>query len=200
VSALAKLRTGDPRFLARSRQACLELAEQARAFQGDRAFDNPKAAAVAHETGHCIAYAHEGIRIKGVSVWQVATQGRKGWIGNTESPAWKITPTTPSEGVMQQAAFTLAGWVAEMFLAAEDFRCASSLDEVVLTQALIGAACARAGGGDPREEFLRLIDRLVAIFDLNRSVAEGLMERLSRVGRIKGRVLQEILGKVQRLD
>jgi hypothetical protein len=67
----------DPATKAWAREVLGEQIKQLLASDGPRAFEMPRSAAIAHETGHAITGAHEGIPVRGVRIWPVSLSPQK---------------------------------------------------------------------------------------------------------------------------
>jgi hypothetical protein len=173
--------------------------------EGPRAFDMPRSAALAHEAGHAIVFAHDGIEVECVAIWHGThpMTGIPAWCGGTfeRKRRWKLGPQSPLDDVLKRAGFMIAGEAGEAVLDPDGYRRGSSLDEVVGSQALVAAyappAAAEARGGETLWRKVRA--RSAAIIYYNKAVARDLIERLDRTQTVRGRALKEILARVQLL-
>ena len=116
--------------------------------QGPAAFDCPKTTACVHEAGHCIVYAIQGIVPERVSIKCRRRQGREYWGGVTMGPPDPpIDKHSDVRGDYEIASLKCAGFIAEMIFGDEEFRMASSLDEMLLVK-LIATTIAGKNGDD----------------------------------------------------
>ncbi len=105
------------------------------AEEGARAFEMPRSAAIAHEAGHAIVGAHEGLIIVNVEVFRRDGIWGPIWCGRTDEPGpWGFEATTPIATMLARVRYMLAGLAAEYLFEPDGARSGSSLDEIVLTQ------------------------------------------------------------------
>jgi hypothetical protein len=119
-------------------------AETTRIFQkhGAAAFGSPKQSAAIHEAGHTVIAAYIGRRPKRVRIKQSEADM---WLGLTECYE-RPRLDTPAK-LLREARFIYAGVAAEMMFD-PNFREASSLDEVIMSQ-LVADQAAQELGTDP---------------------------------------------------
>jgi hypothetical protein len=104
---------------------------------GIRAFQNPRSAAIAHETGHAIVGTHDEFKIKYIAIWSAGmVHGAEGWMGITKESErrWSFSPQTPLLTALNRVCYIIAGEAGEVILDPDNYRKGSSLDEVVLSQ------------------------------------------------------------------
>jgi hypothetical protein len=178
-----------------------EAVREILADEGLQAFEMPKSAALAHEVGHCIVGAHEGLCIVEVKVFE-----RDGaWCGITnESSNWHIDPdNTPTKTALGRARYLAAGLAGEAVLDPENLRRGSSLNELVLVQMLCAGIWqqrrAEFGGVHAPEVLWQSVWRQTCcIIKRNENVAHGMMRKLERSGRLYGKPLAASLRRVSR--
>jgi hypothetical protein len=182
--------------------ACVvEAAERVLASEGLRAFEMPRSAALAHETGHAIVGAHEGLTIVEVGVFERAADV---WSGvTTESSTWSVDANTPTATALGRARYLIAGIAGEAVLDPDNCRSGSSLDEIVLSQALLGGIWTkrRADFADvehPSDLWQACWQQTCCIVKLNENVGRDLIRKLERRGRLYGKPLAASLRRVAR--
>ena len=106
--------------------------ETARVFRehGPQSFGSTKPASAIHEAGHVVIGTMIGKRVKRVRLKQDSGL----WLGLTECHGRPLL-NTPTK-ILKEARWIYAGIAAEMLFAKDDFREASSLDEVIMAQYL----------------------------------------------------------------
>jgi hypothetical protein len=117
------------------------------ATQGLRAIENPLSAAVVHEAGHAVLYAAYGHEVRSLKVWQKKRGAQRGhWVGFTTAGAGlRIRPDTRVESDFLYATIVLSGVLAEQMFDHQNFREASSLDEIAKTRALASNIALQTG-------------------------------------------------------
>jgi hypothetical protein len=199
----------------------LSLAQSAFELQGNAAFTNPRSAAIAHETGHAMVFASEGMPLRYVKVWPIKrSETRKAiktrhpgledvrmekvanWIGVTvpiNNEEFSVSPFTPPALALYHARTTIAGWVGEMLFDRSNFRLGSSLDEIAVVRQLAYTVSLKLGL--PMEQVM-MEYIMLPVFNLLRAheeVAAELISYLRRHGSIRGRKLAKVLSGVSRL-
>lgn len=173
------------------------------------AFAMLRNAALAHEIGHAIVGTHEGLIIRKVSIFarevRLFGQSWGGWA--TEAGSWRSDTTSSAEADLSRARVVIAGLAGEV-LARLD-RPGSSLDELVLSQALGCNAAAKRDVLDPSDdEFWAYAEQLwheqvwlVAwnILCANEKPFNQLAHRLHEKQTLQGAELRRILTHVQRI-
>jgi hypothetical protein len=172
--------------------------------EGMDAFAMPRSAALAHEVGHCIVGAAQGMKIDSVAVF--ARKGPFGlaWGGITNEPqGWQFSPAMPTSAVIKRARFILGGLCGELVLDPEGCRSGSSLDELVLSQVCVaGVVQDRPGdfGGRAEEEVWQEVFKQTCwLIKSNEDAARALIRKLDRAGELKGKPLAASLHRVQRV-
>jgi hypothetical protein len=122
---------------------------------GLSAFAMPRAAAIAHEAAHAIVGAHEGLKIKRVTVFSCAMPPfRLIWGGfcGEAGRGRRVGSATSADGDLRRARFIIAGLAGEAITGLD--KPGSSLDELALSQLIslhaavnCGRLLARAGLG-----------------------------------------------------
>jgi len=110
------------------------------ALQGPRAFECPKSSAAIHESGHAVFYAQAGLLPSKISIWPIVVSGEQRWIGKIYGvPKYRVDATTSAKTDLKTGQELISGVAAECMFDRE-YRVGSSLDEVVLAAAVVGAA------------------------------------------------------------
>jgi hypothetical protein len=100
------------------------------------AFTMPRNAALAHEAGHAIVAAHEGMAIRRVTVFSRCVSGVELWGGLClEAGGWTTNNDTSADDDLRRARFIIAGLAGEAITGTD--KPGSSLDELFLSQ-LVG--------------------------------------------------------------
>ena len=123
------------------------LAMAAEAIQGQDAFATPAKAAAAHEAGHAIQAAAEGVPVSDCRIVR-ATVPPLGAVRLGETlgaPAWIAGPTTHPDSDLHVARRQLAGLAGELLLDLRNFRFGSSLDELALSRLQVATAAVKLG-------------------------------------------------------
>jgi hypothetical protein len=186
---------GEPLAHVLAEQATLLLAEY-----GSSAFEGTFEAAVAHEVGHAIVGAHDGLGITSVSVWR-RHDGR--WVGRTDEAAhhWQITPDMPLRDRFVRAGFITAGEVGEAVLALTHYRKGTSLDELVLSQWIIaGTNLSGRTGWTPAGLWQSVRNRAAGVIRHNEAVARQMVDALGRTKSLRRTPLQSLLEQVQKIQ
>jgi hypothetical protein len=173
------------------------------AEQGPVAFETPRSSAIAHEVGHCIQAAHDGICVERVRVFTQQAFGQVAWVGWTDSsdPRCLIGPDTAPELILKRACSLIAGVVAEAVLDRGGYRDGSSLDEVVVAQLLIGQLTLREeyNNIDPPRLWDACWGRTAALLKHNEAPARDLMRKLDLTQTVRGSPLAKVMAQVQHL-
>jgi hypothetical protein len=201
----------DPAAQTWAREALGQEIERLLASEGPHAFELPRSAAIAHETGHAIVGTHEGIAISAVRVWSVPVSPQEyrlmgpTWTGETVDPAWGITPITPTAVILSRVRMILAGVIGEAVLDPENCRKGSSLDERLLGRMLCETLL-RQHADDfpdidrPQDIYCMLVMQVSAILKRNEGMAQCLMRKLAHQGTVRGQPLAKILQQVRRVE
>jgi hypothetical protein len=185
-------------------------AEAARlvAAQGLRAFEMPRSAAIAHETGHAIVSMHDGVPLVSVDISRRVVEGRTAWGGFTKwaqpipvdlvlaDPA-----TDPVRNILLRISSLIAGNVAEHILDPAGVREGSSLDEVCVSQVLAQALTHRPEFQDvqPKAIWDACWRRTAMIIHGNKKLAAAIIAPLCTTGIVKRKRLAKLTAKVRRL-
>jgi hypothetical protein len=174
------------------------------AAEGLAAFEMPREAAAFHEAGHCVVGAHEKFRIKRAVIFKAAPSaaatalfGEDVWAGRTSGlKTWTVSPRTAPFEDLKHARMTIAGQAAESVAGVA--RSASSLDEIIIAQAMVDAAAKKLGVGG--EQLWRDVWRqTAAICHQNRRIVGVIADRLLRLGSITGNPLRRLLAEVEQI-
>jgi hypothetical protein len=178
---------------------------------GATAFAAPREAALAHEVGHAIVGAHEGLTIRSVSICAHDTPGAGVlWGGRcTEAgAAWTSGPDTTADDDLRRARFIVAGLAGEA-LTGQD-KPGSSLDEVALSQVVgLNAAVKLADTRMSDADYSAFAQRLwhekvwdiaVAILRANHGPCMQLAALLDQHEHVHGARLRNVLAQVQQVS
>jgi hypothetical protein len=174
-------------------------------LEGVRAFEMPRTAAIAHETGHAIVETVLGGRVKSVEIHSCPKLIRLGvehaWGGVVhchDAKPWTITRDTPAIELRHRIYRLIAGAVAEFVLDPDNVRSGSSLDERVVGQMICADLHQRERrGGHPSETWGECWDWVRAAIELNADIGRQLGEKLDALQRMKGKPLDAILRRVR---
>jgi hypothetical protein len=166
-------------------------------IDGPRAFECPKSSAALHEAGHCLIDALNGTPPASASIWPIRESGRVHWIGRTNGiPKWHVDGETPAEADLKQAQSQLAGVVAEVLFDA-DYRRASSIDEIVISQSIVRTAAIKMRR-DAEELWLHTLAEVASKLRAHewtvREIANALMNKGSMKARRLRAPLQTVVG------
>lgn len=181
------------------------------AQHGPSAFAQPQEAAIAHEVGHAVVGAYEGLFIENVSVFsrrvpsQVDTWG--GWV-SCDGPAWRTGPDTSAANDLSAARMIIAGLAGEAICRLD--KPGSSLDELALSQLVgLNAATKLADpqlSADAYDTFAKRLwheqvwDTTLNILHNNREPFQRLAELLQERQEIKGKKLRDVLAQIRRRE
>jgi hypothetical protein len=172
------------------------------ACEGLRAFEMPRSSALAHEAGHCIVGAAEGLTIVDVRIFKRDIGYGPVWCGQTdEVKPWGFDPTTPTATMLARARYIIAGIAAEKIFDPDGVRAGSSIDEVVLSQLICGGVLTDRrdefpGVKHPKELWSACWRQTVGILRRNEDAARSLMQKLDRAERLSGKPLAASLRRV----
>jgi hypothetical protein len=170
--------------------------ERAVAIDGVRALECPQTSAAFNEAGHCVIGASQGERPSKVSIWPIRELGRCHWIGRTGgTPRWRVGGETLPEADLKHAQSQLAGVVAEALFDA-DYRLASSIDEIVASQAIVRSAATKLQR-DAEQLWLETFAWVATRLRANEPVVRDIADELMRKGSIKSRQLANLLQTVE---
>jgi hypothetical protein len=186
-----------------------DAARSALDHHGLLAFMMTRDAALAHEAGHAVVAAHEGIIIRRVTIFSRSIAGVACWGGQCMDAGgtWTTGPDTSADDDLRRARMIIAGLAGEALTGLD--RAGSSLDELALSQ-LVGLNAA-AKLADPKltgAEYSAYAKQLwheqvwgvaVAIVRNNRDPFMQLVEHLHQHQKIKGGKLHAILANVKRI-
>jgi len=176
---------------------------------GTAAFASSREATVLHETGHAIVGAHEGFKIREVTICEQALLNGGGsiWTGRCEEAAqkWTTGPDTTADEDLRRARFIVAGLAGEAVMGRD--KPGSSLDELALSQFVGVNAAAKLA--DPTltdakyDAYVQQLwhekvwDETVAILRKNREAFIQLANCLHQQKRVDGVKLRKILRKIE---
>ena len=164
---------------------------------GLSAFEMPKRAAAIHEAGHAILFEADGIRVRTVRIKPNHRLGAVYWSGRTSAgEAWRVWPGTPVRVILQRLRFEIAGIVAEMLHAGDEFLSGSSLDEVSRARQLAKMASLSGAG---RAEDILVRETVHARDALERHEGEllALADALEAEEWLRGHRLAELLAPMR---
>jgi hypothetical protein len=173
---------------------------------GLAAFAAPREAAIAHEAGHAIVGAHEGLTIQRVTIFsKPVPHFGPSWFGECiEATGWTTGPDTTAEADLGRARYIIGGLIAELLTGPD--RSGSSLDEVALSQfvSLNAAAKLRDPMSEPMSEadykqlwHKQVWDVTTAILQANREPFAQLAQHLNQYEKIEGARLRAVLAQVR---
>ena len=171
--------------------------------QGSAAFEMPRSSAIAHEVGHVIQAAHDGIRVERVEVFCKKTLGTVAWGGWTYSTERRCAygPDTAPEQILRKVCNLIAGVIGECVLDPAGYRDGSSLDETVVAQVLVDQVGRREQYNvDPPSLWDACWRRTAALIKLNEVPARALMRKLDLTGTVRGTPLAKVMAQVQQLN
>jgi hypothetical protein len=177
---------------------------------GLSAFMMPRDAALAHEAGHTIVAAHEGLTVRRVSIFSRLVSGVELWGGRCMDAGgtWTTGPVTSADDDLRRARMIIAGLAGEAITGQD--RPGSSLDELALSQLVGRNAAAKLDDNPDRsdQEYDAYAQRLwneqvwnvtLAILDANREPFLQIVQHLHRKERVQGARLSQILAQVRRI-
>jgi len=177
---------------------------------GVAAFTAPREAAVMHEIGHAIVGAHEGFRIRQITIYSQSAPGfGQVWGGRCMEAdgTWTTGPDSSVDEDLRRARFIIAGLAGEAMAGVD--KPGSSIDELALSQLVgINAAVKLADPGLSDAEHSAYTQRLwheqvwgvaVAILRNNYKPFMKLAEHLHQNERVHGGKLHKILAQVKRI-
>ena len=162
------------------------------ALQGPRAFECPKSSAAIHEAGHAVFYAKSGVVPSKIAIWPIVISGEHRWIGRTYGvPPYRIDSATDAESNLNVAQELISGVAAEC-LFDRNYRIGSSLNEIVLAAAAVGAAALKMQYNAEMLWF-ETCNEVVAILKVNEEVVRQVAGELMQKGVCKGKRLKQLL-------
>ena len=173
--------------------------ERLLATEGLRAFEMPRSAALAHETGHAVVGTAVGLEIVSVEVFKRDTPFGPAWCGETnEAGPWHFSDTTPVEVILNRICFILGGIVGEVVLDPTECRSGSSLNEVVVGQMICAGLVQNRPDkfSDPEEVWRACLAKTAGIIKRNEAAALGLMRKLDRAEQLRGKPLAASLRRI----
>jgi hypothetical protein len=177
------------------------LFRDAYAKQGPRAFEDPKSAAVVHEAGHAVVFACFGLQVSCVKVRQKKKGADRGhWIGLTEVVGgykFELDPQTAVNDDVRNACILFAGRAAELLFDTENFRLASSMDELVTVRALV-LSIANKADLLPDEVQTKIAAMTFRILQENEAIVREIARLLNLKGVIRREALAPTLARVKR--
>lgn len=170
---------------------------------GPGAFEMPRSAAVAHETGHAIVGTREGFGIKAIRVFRHKFSRNK-WYGLTSdnNGIWIIDPATSTPTVLARVRYLIAGEVGEALLDRECYRSGSSLDEIVISQMICASLLQERGSefaayDHPSKLWNLCRAQAGYIIHSNEDIARQIMRKLAYKDRLRGKQLTAIVDQVK---
>jgi hypothetical protein len=173
--------------------------------EGVHAFEMPKSAACAHETGHAIVETLLGAHVKSVEIHSCPKLSRLGiehaWGGLTSchgNTSWSISEDTPAIEMRHRVYRLVAGFAGEFVLDPGNVRSGSSLDERVVGQLLTTDLHWRERhDGHPKETWTECWDWVLAAIKQNEDVGRQLVAKLDARKSVSGKPLDAILRRVR---
>ena len=187
---------GDANTAALVQDELNELARDAFAAQGARAFENTERATAFHEAGHAVVATASGRRVARVRIKRRRVGDLKVWLGHTDDGVFNRTDEATSvDDDCFTAANIIAGWVAEILFDTRDMRAGSSLDEIIIFRGIVANIAFKTGR--PHTEIAaEVIHNVGAILKRHRDLVERLAAALMRVGTLRGARLARLLAEV----
>jgi hypothetical protein len=140
-NAIDGLSTPNPHQKAFLQSSLMQAARAAFEASGKRAFEASEHVAALHEAGHATLYGLAGIPVRQLWIKCVKVNGASTWIGRCETDAhWQVDEYTSPTDDRQFARILMAGCLAEVAFARDEFRLGSSLDETILAGAICSGA------------------------------------------------------------
>lgn len=161
---------------------------------GPSAFRMTRESAIAHEAGHAIAAAAEGLPVTSVSVFIVPDSDD--WVGATDhGVTMTVGPATDPLSDLRQARVTIAGFVGEYISGTH--RPASALDEI-----FDATEFARIAADKLKRDRVALWEadvyrRTLTILRANHAAFNKLRAVLDATETVEGDALQQILAQVE---
>ena len=173
-----------------ARREMESLLRQALAEHGEAALRSTRRDSAVHEAGHCAVYHAEGEKLRSAAIWPVDGTG---WSGITHAGGrWQVNPYTAPQDDLSRARITIAGWAAEVLEQGDDVAAASSLDEIVLFQQIVGAAAHKLGD-DPSRLCAEQMGLVAATLAENWTAVQNIANALERRKRLNGAQLKAML-------
>ena len=173
---------------------------------GIKAFGSSRKEPAAHEAGHAIIYAAEGIPVLSASLSEIdVPAGLFGIVpfcsGWTECPSRQsLTPSSPISDDERYLRQTLAGWVGEVFaLSKHKVRLGSSLDERIAAGMLAGRIYRRTGN-QIESVLAEQYAIIYATLRNNRKVHNAVTKALARQLSLQAPELNQLLADVKPLS
>jgi hypothetical protein len=171
---------------------------------GELAFASPRKLAAFHEIGHAICFAAEQVPVYSVELFQLpfrpghsrprwggyctASGGPFGWGRNERTDA----ATMNEEKLFHCIRMLISGAAGEWVLYGKEIPGASSIDEIAVSQFLIGG---RTWDRDPGDIWQDLFDQCRATIKRNEKIAREIMRAFAcGVDKLEGNQLQVLLG------
>ena len=173
---------------------------------GIKAFGSSRKETAAHEAGHAIIYAAEGLPVLSASLSEIdVPAGPFGIVpfcsGWTDCPSRQsLTPSSPISDDERYLRQTLAGWVGEVFaLSKHKVRPGSSLDERISAGMLAGRIYRRTGK-QIESVLAEQYAIIYATFRNNRRVHNAVTKALARNSILQAEELKKLLADVKPLS
>jgi hypothetical protein len=192
-NAIDALEIQDPRQNQLLQSSVMEVARHAYSIGGMQAFEATERTAAVHEAGHATLYAVYGIPVKQLWIKSIKADGVRTWIGRCETDwGWHIDERTPPIDDLRIARIIMAGALAEMVFATDEFRDGSSLDETVLAGSICRTAAHKLGRSPSDIVWETMAETLDVLHVYERHV-RGLATGLMRSRRLQGPKLDRLL-------
>ena len=183
-----------------TRQHIRDRIAEAVAAGGARALENPHSSTIFHEAGHTVVHTHFGHCVRYCKIWKCKRGSERGqWTGMTMTDRkWRTDETTSPEDDFRQACCLMAGVLAEILFDHDNFRQASSLDEIICADVLAVNIAIKTGrdGRDGRDVKQQVIAATTDILKSNADVVHDIAKKLKRHATLRGVRLSTLLGRV----
>jgi hypothetical protein len=177
-----------------------DMARDAFAAQGPRAFESTRRAAACHEAGHAVVGTALGHAITSVRIKRRTVHGHAVWLGLTMGvPAWQVTPDTDPADDFIQGVVEISGIAGELTLDGDDFRQGSSLNEIAIVVAIANNVRIKLKA-DHADVMGSILKTAFGLINANADAARELARRLERDRRLQGPPLEKMLTNVRRGD
>jgi hypothetical protein len=185
---------GDRESIDALRREALGHIQSIAASYGRRALENPRSAAVVHEAGHAVMYAHFGEAVRYVKIWKRERGLCAGqWLGIAMGGSkWRTDANTSPESDFRQACHQMAGVIAEIVFDTSNFRLTSSTDEVI-TARLLASNIAVKTRGDAEKVMMQVILVTRKILKDNAEIVREIASLLDRHTVVRKKRLAPIL-------
>jgi hypothetical protein len=164
---------------------------------GQRALENPRSAAIVHEAGHAVMYAHFGEAVRYVKIRKRKRGVFAGqWLGVAMGGSkWRSDSKTSPESDFRQACYQMAGVIAEIVFDTSNFRLTSSTDEVIRAR-LLASNIAVKTAADAENVMMQVISVTRKILKDNAGIVREIATLLDRHKVVRKKRLAPILAWV----